>query len=438
MNRIFFIVLIGLLVNACTSRDEYTTVFRDPVLYSKTVGALTDVLTHDIFSPPVASRTYAYSNLAAFEVMASNSEKYKSLSEKLTGLKKLSKPKGPVNIELASLLAFMYVGQELTFSKDSTQKIIDGFIELAKAKGMPAEMIVNSQNYANEAGKAVMEWSKKDNYKQMRSAVKYTVNNSESRWVPTPPAYMAAIEPNWMKLRPVLIDSASQFLPNPPSEFSKDKDSKFYNIAMEVYNTGLELSDEQKAVADFWDCNGFKMNVTGHVMFATKAMTPGGHWMGITGIVCSNQKADFAKTIFTYTGVSFAIMDSFIACWNTKFTYSLLRPETYINLYIDANWRPYLQTPPFPEYTSGHSIISSASATVLTNIFGKNTAFTDSTERRWGWPDRKYASVTQAAQEAAVSRMYGGIHYREAMVEGSKEGAKIGDFVFNKIKLASF
>ncbi|MEJ7692794.1 vanadium-dependent haloperoxidase [Daejeonella sp.] len=433
MNKIFFIVFIGLLVNACTPRNEYTTVFRDPVLYSKTVGALTDVITHDIFSPPVASRIYAYSNLAAYEVMASKSAKYKSLSGKLTGLHKLLKPEKPVNIELASLLAFMYVGQELTFSKDSTQKIIDGFIGLAKAKGMPAEMIENSQNYANEAGKAVIDWSKKDNYKQMRSAVKYTVNNSESRWVPTPPAYMPAVEPNWMKLRPVLIDSASQFLPIPPSEFSKDKDSKFYSLAMEVYKTGSELSEEQKAIADFWDCNGFKMNISGHVMFATKAMTPGGHWMGITGIVCNNQKADFAKTVFSYTGVSFAIMDSFIACWNTKFVYSLLRPETYINLYIDDNWRPYLQTPPFPEYTSGHSIISSASATVLTSIFGKNTAFTDSTERRWGWPDRKFASVKQAAQEAAVSRLYGGIHYREAMDEGSKEGAKIGEFVFNKI-----
>ncbi len=433
MNKFSFIVVIGLLAGSCTSRNEYKTAFSEPALYSKTVGALTDVITHDIFSPPVASRIYAYSHLAAYEVMASKSSKYKSLNKKLDGLGELSSPKQPVNIELASLLAFMYVGQELTFSKDSTQKIIDGFIELAKTKGMPSEMIENSQNYAQEAGKMVLNWGKKDNYKQTRSAVKYTVNNDESRWTPTPPAYMAAIEPNWMKLRPVLLDSASQFLPMPHSPFSRDKNSKFYNVATEVYKTGVELSDEQKAIADFWDCNGFKMNVSGHVMFATKAMTPGGHWMGITGIVCNNEKADFNKTVFSYTGVSFAIMDSFIACWNTKFTYSLLRPETYINLYIDENWRPYLQTPPFPEYTSGHSIISSASATVLTHIFGKNTAFVDSTERRWGWPDRKYASVNDAAKEAAISRLYGGIHYREGMEAGFSEGAKIGDFVFNKM-----
>ncbi|HEY1009247.1 MAG TPA: vanadium-dependent haloperoxidase [Daejeonella sp.] len=434
MKKIYVVIIcILFLASSCSEDKDYETVFKNPELYSQTVGSLTDVITYDVFSPPVASRIYAYSNLAAYEVMASKSVKYRSLSKKLAGFNKLAKPEKPVNIELASLLAFMYVGQELTFSKDSTQKIIDGLIHLAESNGMPAEIIENSRNYAQGSSKAVMDWSKKDNYKQTRSAVKYTVNNDESRWVPTPPGYMSAIEPNWMKLRPVMIDSASQFLPLPPSPFSKEKDSKFHKLASEVYDLGVNLTDEQKAIADFWDCNGFKMNVSGHVMFATKAMTPGGHWMGITGIVCKNQKADFDKTVFSYAGVSIAIMDSFIACWNTKFTYSLLRPETYINLYLDENWKPYLQTPPFPEYTSGHSIISNASATVLTNIFGKNTAFTDSTERRWGWPDRKFASVNHAAREAAISRIYGGIHYREAMDEGLKEGEKIGNFVFNKL-----
>jgi hypothetical protein len=244
---------------------------------------------------------------------------------------------------------------------------------------------------------------------------------------------MPAIEPNWMKIRPILIDSAGQFLPKPPSKFSKDKNSEFYKLANEVYETSNNLNDEQKAIADFWDCNGFKVNVSGHVMFATKAMTPGGHWMGITGIVCSTQKADFDKTVFAYTGVSIAVNDAFIACWKTKFTYDLLRPETYINNYIDNVWKPYLQTPPFPEYTSGHSIISSASAMILTKMFGDNTPFVDNTERAWGWPDRNYDNVKQAANEAALSRIYGGIHFREGMEEGIIEGEKIGELVFSKL-----
>jgi hypothetical protein len=354
------------------------------------------------------------------------------LSGKIAGLN-VSAANKPVNKEFSAILAYMYVGKELTFSKDSTQKIIDGQIELARDSGMPDELLDNSQEYALKVSKEILDWSKKDNYKQTRSAVKYTVTNEEGRWVPTPPAYMPAIEPSWMKIRPVLIDSASQFLPKSPSKFSKDKNSDFYKLANEVYETGNKLSDEQKAIADFWDCNGFKVNVSGHVMFATKAMTPGGHWMGITGIVCKTQKADFNKTVFAYAGVSIAVMDAFIACWNTKFTYDLLRPETYINNYMDNAWKPYLQTPPFPEYTSGHSIISSASAMVLTKIFGDNTPFVDDTERAWGWPDRKYDNVKQAANEAALSRLYGGIHYREGMEVGITEGEKIGELVFSKL-----
>jgi hypothetical protein len=390
------------------------------------------VITHDIFSPPVASRIYAYSSIAAYEVIASQSDEYKPLSGKIAGLN-VSAANKPVNKEFSAILAYMYVGKELTFSKDSTQKIIDGQIELARDSGMPDELLDNSQEYALKVSKEILDWSKKDNYKQTRSAVKYTVTNEEGRWVPTPPAYMPAIEPSWMKIRPVLIDSASQFLPKSPSKFSKDKNSDFYKLANEVYETGNKLSDEQKAIADFWDCNGFKVNVSGHVMFATKAMTPGGHWMGITGIVCKTQKADFNKTVFAYAGVSIAVMDAFIACWNTKFTYDLLRPETYINNYMDNAWKPYLQTPPFPEYTSGHSIISSASAMVLTKIFGDNTPFVDDTERAWGWPDRKYDNVKQAANEAALSRLYGGIHYREGMEVGITEGEKIGELVFSKL-----
>ena len=435
MKRVLSIIILALVLNACSREKNHEKFFKDPLLYSTAVGSLTDVITHDIFSPPVASRIYAYANLAAYEVLAANNKKYKSLGSKLKEFPATPLPEKPVNTELGSLLAFMYIGQELTFSKDSTQKIIDNFFQLAEANGMPSEISDNTRDYAKIVSKNVLAWSKKDSYKQTRSAIKYTVNSDEGRWTPTPPAYMPAIEPSWMKLRPVMIDSASQFLPLPPTKFSKEKDSDFYKLASEVHKMGTELNDEQKAIADFWDCNGFKMNVSGHVMFATKAMTPGGHWMGITGIVCNNQKADFEKTVYAYTGVSFAIMDAFIACWNTKFAYNLLRPETYINRYINNTWTPYLQTPPFPEYTSGHSIISSASATVLTNIFGEKTSFVDNTERRWGWPDRKYENVKEAAQEAALSRMYGGIHYREGMEEGLKEGQKLGEFVYNKLKL---
>jgi hypothetical protein len=435
MNFKSAILLIAsvLILGSCTKNKEYEKVFKNPALFSNTVNSLTDIITYDIFNPPIASRIYTYSSLAAYEVMASGSNDYASLASDLKGFVAPPTPSKPVNYELSSLLAFISVGREMTFSKDSTQQVIDGLLRLADESGMPEDVKANSKEYADTMTATVLRYAKGDNYGKTRSAVKYTVTSQEGRWVPTPPAYMKAVEPSWMKIRPILLDSAGQFEPRAHSPFSKEPGSAFYKIANEVYTTGTNLTDEQKAIADFWDCNGFKLHVQGHVMFGTKAMTPGGHWMGITGIVCKNKEADFNKTVYTFTGVSFALMDGFISCWNTKFKYNLIRPESYINLYINNSWKPYLQTPPFPEYTSGHSVISSAVSVVLDGIYGENTKFTDNTERRWGWPDREFKNVKAAASEAALSRLYGGIHYREAIEVGLKEGSQVGSFILHKM-----
>lgn len=430
----FFLIL---MFNSCTpKKTDYISYFQNPVLYSQTIGSLTQVITHDIFTPPVASRIYAYCNLAAYEAMAAGSKQYQSLYGQLKSLGRVPQPTDSLfNYNLTSLLAFMYVGQELTFSKDSTDKIINNLLASAEKHGMPTASIESSMKYAMQVSNHIISWSKNDRYAETRSASKYSVNNEEGRWVPTPPGYMQAVEPSWMEIRTIAIDSANQFLPRPPCTYSSDKSSVFYKNVNEVYETVKKLTPDQKAIADFWDCNGFKLQVQGHLMFATKAMTPGGHWMGITGILCQNRKADFEKTIYAYTGVSLAIMDAFISCWNTKFNYNLLRPETFINKYMDVSWAPYLQTPPFPEYTSGHSIISKASATVLTNMFGPHTSFRDSTERAWGWPDRSYSNVHEAALEASMSRLYGGIHFRESLEVGMNEGEEIGNFVFDKLRM---
>jgi hypothetical protein len=106
-----------------------------------------------------------------------------------------------------------------------------------------------------------------------------------------------------------------------------------------------------------------------------------------------------------------------------------------INKYINPNWKPFLQTPPFPEYTSGHSIISSACATVLENIFGTEVSFRDSTERSWGWPDRNFKSFREAADEAGISRFYGGIHYRPSIFVAKEQGLKVGSYVLTKLKM---
>ena len=169
-------------------------------------------------------------------------------------------------------------------------------------------------------------------------------------------------------------------------------------------------------------------------MYATKKMTPGGHWMGITAIAAQQSGADLMQSAEAYVRTALAVADGFISCWEEKFRSNVVRPETAINAYLDEQWQPLLQTPPFPEYTSGHSVISTAAAAVLTDQFGAAFAFRDTTETTYGLPARSFGSFEEAAAEAAMSRLYGGIHYRAAIEEGVRQGRQVGEIVVRRLR----
>jgi hypothetical protein len=231
----------------------------------------------------------------------------------------------------------------------------------------------------------ILRWSKKDNYAQTRTAERYTVlYNVTGRWIPTPPMYGTAVEPHWNEIRTMVIDSASQFRPIPPPVCDPvNKNSVYYKAMMEVKTIGENLTDEQKHIADFWDDNPFKLNVVGHVNFVTKKFSPPGHWMNIVGIGAKAANADFKTTVAAYAETAIALFDAFISCWDEKFRSNYVRPETEINK-IDENWHPYIQTPPFPSYTSGHATNSAAAAEVMTHWFGDNLSFTDTSLLEFG------------------------------------------------------
>lgn len=289
----------------------------------------------------------------------------------------------------------------------------------------------------------IKEWMSKDNYAQTRTMPKYTVyKDDQSRWQPTPPTYMDGIEPHWSKIRPFTLKSSSQFKPAPPPTYSMEPGSRFYEELMEVYKIRQEMtiegdSSEKLNIAKFWDCNPYVSTQKGHLMFATKKITPGGHWIGITKIACKKSDADFNKTVYAYAKTSIAIADGFISCWDEKYRSNLIRPETLINKYVDENWAPVLQTPPFPEYSSGHSVVSGAAAIILTEIFGENFYFDDDTEVAYGLPVRSFNSFYEASIEAANSRLYGGIHYRSAIDQGMEQGQKLGNYVVDKLQMTS-
>jgi hypothetical protein len=201
-----------------------------------------------------------------------------------------------------------------------------------------------------------------------------------------------------------------------------------------VYDVSKQLTEEHRALVAFWDDNPYVMQVRGHAMFATKKASPGGHWMGITGIAAQKSGANLLESAEAYARTAIALADGFISCWDEKFRSNLIRPETVINAHLDEAWTPLLQTPPFPEYPSGHSVISTAAAEVLTDQFGDGFAFDDTTEVLYGLPARAFGSFRQAAAEAAISRLYGGIHFRMAIEEGSVQGRRVGEHVIRRIQ----
>ncbi len=398
--------------------------------------ALTDIITHDVFSPPVASRLYLYSNVAAYEILVKTMPgSFLTLAGQINDFPHLPEPPKNIDGGLAAINAFGIVARQLVFSESVMQDSLQAILRLFKTRKTDIEKWQASLAYGALVADSIMAWAKKDRYSETRKLPRYRLIKKEGKWIPTAPAYMAAIEPYWNRIRLITLDSSSQFRPPPAPVFSKDTNSLFFKTALEVYTVSAHLSVEQKDIANFWDCNPYAINMQGHLHFAEKKISPGGHWLMITGNVAADRKLSVLETSAACTLTSIALFDAFISCWDEKYRSNVIRPETYINMYIDEQWRPVLQTPPFPEYSSGHSVISAAAAEVLSRFLGDTVSFDDRTEVQFGLPVRHFTSFRQAAQEAGISRFYGGIHYQAAISTGLEEGRQIGRNVWSRIKL---
>ncbi|MDQ3392495.1 MAG: vanadium-dependent haloperoxidase [Bacteroidota bacterium] len=431
MFKRFFVLSMLVIAASCNNPKKEALVEVD--MLHNSVQYLTDVIVHDIFSPPVASRIYAYTSISAYEILALKDPAYKSLAGQLNGLESIPEPTNEINYDIAAVDAYLLASKKLIFSEEKIIEFREQWHKELLDQNIDEDIFNNSIVYSETVVDHIFEWANKDNYKQTRTFQKYSVTHDEGKWVPTPPAYIEAIEPHWGKMRPFVMDSASQFKPQNPNDFSIEIESKFMTEVMEVYETTKNLNKEQKEIAAFWDCNPFVMNIHGHVMFATKKISPGGHWMGIAKIACQKDNANMIKSAYAYALTSISLADGFISCWEEKYKQNLIRPETVINKYIDQDWAPLLQTPPFPEYPSGHSVISGAAGVALTSIFGDSFHFVDDTEEKYGLTTREFPSFNAASEEAALSRMYGGIHYMPAITNGLVQGRSLGSFIVDKI-----
>lgn len=379
------------------------------------------VVKNEKLSPPLASRLYGYTGVTLYEAVVNGLPANKSLAGQLNELTAMPEFGNDryhwptvANAAIATILRNI-IGNGSAASINAIESMEADNNEEFRAQTDDATF-TRSVERGQLVGLSIANWARNDGFPELNNCA-YTPPAGPGRWVPTPPAFAAALQPCWGSLRPFVLSSGAQCMPGPPPTFSESPTSPFYQEMMEVYNTSVNLTDEQLTIARFWSDD------------PVQTATPPGHSISILNQVLALEDADLGLAAEAYAKVGIAVADAFIACWRTKFEYNLLRPVSCIRDLVDENWLSTLTTPPFPEYTSGHSVQSGAVAQVLTDMFGTNYAFVDHTHDGRGFAPRSFASFDAFATEAAISRLYGGIHFRTAIDVGVEQGECIGDAV---------
>ncbi len=372
------------------------------------------------FTPPVVSRALGYSGLTLYESLVHGSPNYKSLAGVLQELEKLPLPdKNQVydwQIVANNAQALIVLELYATNHKENTPKIIElrDALNTKFKGGMNENLYKASVKYGEEIAKAIYKYSKTDGGHQAeKNNFPKDFKSSPGSCMWTPVGNQMALQPYWGTNRTFIKGNADFELPVPP-RCEIGNSSLMFSQALEVYSVGKNLNEEQKEIALFWSDD------------AGKTFTPPGHGVAIALQLIKKENFDLVKTAETLCRIGIAVNDAFVSCWKCKFQYNILRPISYIHTAIDANWKPLLDTPPFPEYTSGHGTVSGAVAAVLSDMFGYNYRFTDNSHAEKGLKPRTFDSFSEFAQEAALSRLYGGIHYRMSNEEGLKNGKRIG------------
>jgi len=379
------------------------------------------------FSPPVASRALAYLGLTLYESVVPGMPDRLSMAGQLNELSSLpwAQPDEALhwptvaNASMATMTRMMF--PTATAENKARIDLLERSLPLKYAQdfdptAVTPEVTNRSESFGKLMAMAVMTWARTDGGHEAwgplrRGRENYVPPSGAGQWSATPPTFTAPLLPYWGSNRPFVLKTAAECPAPPPPPYSEEPGSAFHKEGMEVYRIANAATQEQRQFALYWaDDPG-------------KTPTPAGHWIFIATDLLKARKANLATAAEAYARLNLAMADAFTANWATKYQVNLLRPVTYVQLVIDSNWVPTLMhTPPFPEYPSGHSTQSSAAAGVLDAVFGASTGFTDNTHNDRGWGPRSFKSFKAAADEAALSRLYAGIHYRAAVEGGQVQG----------------
>ncbi len=449
----------------------------DPPMVAEWMQNYYGLIRAERISPPVASRVLAYAAVALYEGLAAGTPGLRSLAGQLNGLDSLPRPEpdqryDPVLAAIAAertVLDSLFV-EGLPATRAALAGLVDSLTAARIALGIPEDVQQRSARLGTQLGEAILRGAAGDGFDSTRTkpwtppagrqywvndtpADQYTpqslsaatdfvaldnpantlrpgaasergliVNRPKSASVTTLKAVnpTGATEPWWGTLRPFVLQG-DECAPPPPPQFSTVPTSELYRQAKAVYDAGLSLTEEQKQIALYWADNPGQ---TG---------TPTGHWLSIGSQLINQLHLPVDRAAEVFVLVTIAQADAFIRSWRTKYLYNHIRPRTYIRRHIDPAWEPLIPTPPFPEHTAGHSTQSSTAATVLEGLLGTAVAFGDSTNLALGHPVRRFRSFREAADEAAISRLYGGIHYPLGNELGEESGRCVGDKVLQRV-----
>jgi hypothetical protein len=424
------VLLTGLPIAPVTAQDEPKSVLaaqHSPQVALEWMELLYVRVLAEGWNPPAAARIYGYAGVTLYEAVLAGMPINNTYAGQVNGLNDLALVDPDMEYDwptsVTGALSTVLPGLLDKTNAETTKALADlkqKQVKARAAEGIKDDVIERSLAYGEEIGKGILAWVATDNYAETRTMV-WEAPVGDQFWVNTSPEGKP-VEPFWGQVRPFVLSYGGECGINLRLGFSTEKDSTFYIQAMEVKDVGEDLTDEQKEIALYWLDN---LQETG---------TPAGHWVLIQAQVAQQLKLSLARTAEMFSLVNIAMADAFISGWDMKYRVNLLRPDTYIQKHIRRQWKPFIQTPGFPEYPSGHSIVSAAAADVLTFMFGP-VAFTDRSKTRFGMKPRRYTSFQAAANEAAISRLYGGIHFREGIEAGLEMGRCVAQRVIRSIDM---
>lgn len=394
-----------------------------------------DLVLRENLSPPAAARVYAHTGIAMYEALVAGMPDRLALAGQLTGLRPSGTLRHGEHVDWPSALvtAAAHVQRTLLpFAAAGTRPALDdaeAAAIAARRRVVPGGRVDAGVAHGRAVGRHLATWAARDGYAGTVGRAYEPSTEGGHHWESTPPNYRPAIEPYFSEVRPLVLRSADEVEPEPPVPFSTEPGSAFWQQALAPYEQSKVNTDEQKAIARFWTDNPGSFTPP----LGTPTGLPSGHWMllGTQGLEARGARLDLAVETLALTGI--ALHEAFLNCWTWKYRYDLLRPITYVHRHIDRTWVTLVNTPQFPEHTSGHSVASPAAAAVLTAQLG-TFGFTDHSHDVRGHRPRSFASFHDAAAEAAISRLYGGIHFPHAIQAGLDQGREVGATVLSRVR----